>query len=158
MTAVGHASSVTYVDLATWGMGVLILMGLSKGWGWVEASGHLHTATARAIIGTDAIRNRRRNYRHRNHCDQQMPKHQKPGPRFAICIHSDDPDLLTPRMIYEVLPDESAAKSKYIRVVDNEGEDYLYPADYFVFVDFPQAIEQALRRVAPPVSKAVPAT
>ena len=45
--------------------------------------------------------------------------------QFAICIRSDDADLLTPRRIYEVLPDESAAKSRYIRVVDNEGEDYL---------------------------------
>jgi hypothetical protein len=87
-----------------------------------------------------------------------MAKRQKSAPRFAICVHSDDPDLLTPRMIYEVLPDESAAKSKYIRVVDNEGEDYLYPADYFVFVDFPQAIEQALRRIALPAPKAAPAT
>jgi len=52
--------------------------------------------------------------------------------------------LLTPRRIYEVLPDGSAAKSQYIRVVDNEGEDYLYPAAYFLFVDFPPAVEQAL--------------
>jgi len=70
-------------------------------------------------------------------------------PQFAICINTDDPDLLTPRMIYEVLPDESAAKSNYLRVVDNEGEDYLYPADYFVFVDLPQVVEQVLRLPLP---------
>ena len=46
--------------------------------------------------------------------------------RYAVCIKSDDPDLLTPRKIYEVLPDASAEKSNYIRVIDNEGEDYLY--------------------------------
>lgn len=68
-------------------------------------------------------------------------KHKK---QFAICVRTDDPDLLTPRRVYEVLPDESAAKSKYIRVIDNEGEDYLYPASYFVFVDFPPAVRQAL--------------
>jgi hypothetical protein len=51
-------------------------------------------------------------------------------------------------MIYEVLPDESAAKSKYVRVIDNEGEDYLYPADYFVFVDFPREVARALLRAA----------
>jgi hypothetical protein len=72
-------------------------------------------------------------------------------PQFAICISTDDPDLLTPRMIYEVLPDESAAKSYYIRVRDNEGEDYLYPADYFVFVNFPQTIEQTLLRISLPI-------
>ena len=70
-------------------------------------------------------------------------------PQFAICINTDDPDLLTPRMIYEVLPDETAAKRNYLRVVDNEGEDYLYPADYFVFVDLPQVVEQVLRLPLP---------
>ena len=61
-----------------------------------------------------------------------------------ICIHTDDTNLLTPRRIYEVLSDEGAARSKYIRVIDNEGEDYLYPASYFVPVEFPLAVEQAL--------------
>jgi hypothetical protein len=50
--------------------------------------------------------------------------------------------------LYQVLPDESAAKSNYIRVIDNEGEDYLYPADYFIFVDFPREIERALLRAS----------
>ncbi|MCP3964244.1 MAG: hypothetical protein GY719_40965 [bacterium] len=68
--------------------------------------------------------------------------------RLAICLRTDDPDLLTPRRIYEVLPDESAARSDYLRVIDNEGEDYLYPAGYFVFMDFPPAIEQALREAS----------
>ena len=73
-----------------------------------------------------------------------MPTRGKSKRQFAICIQTDDPDLLTLRRIYEVLPDESAAKSQYIRVIDNEGVDYLYPAAYFVFVDFPPAVEQAL--------------
>jgi hypothetical protein len=73
-----------------------------------------------------------------------MSRREKPAPKFAVCIQSDDADLLTPRMIYQVLPDESAAKSKYVRVVDNEGEDYLYPAEYFMFLDLPLKIERAL--------------
>ena len=76
-----------------------------------------------------------------------MTKHPNPTPKFAICINTDDLDLLTPRMIYQVLPDESAAKSNYIRVIDNEGEDYLYPADYFIGVDFPLPVEYTLLRV-----------
>ncbi len=67
-----------------------------------------------------------------------------PARQLAVCLRSDDSDLLTPRRIYEVLPDKSAARSNYLRIIDNEGEDYLYPADYFVFVDFPPAVEQAL--------------
>ena len=73
-----------------------------------------------------------------------MTKQKDTAPQFAICVNTDDPDLLTPRMIYQVMPDESAAKSNYIRVIDNEGEDYLYPAEYFILFDFPPAIERAL--------------
>ncbi len=80
-----------------------------------------------------------------------MKKDQKSKPQFAICINTDDPGVLTPRMIYEVLSDESAVKSNYIRVIDNEGEDYLYPADYFIFVNFPQTIEQTLLRISLPI-------
>jgi hypothetical protein len=69
--------------------------------------------------------------------------------KYAICIQTDDPDLLTPRMVYEVLPDESAAKSNYVRVVDNEGEDYLYPAEFFVFVNFPAGVKRTLQKVLP---------
>jgi len=46
------------------------------------------------------------------------------------------------------LPDEKAAKSKFIRVIDNEDEDYLYPANYFIFVEFPAAVERALLRAS----------
>ncbi len=73
-----------------------------------------------------------------------MTTRPSPARQLAVCLRSDDSDLLTPRRIYEVLPDESAARSQYLRIIDNEGEDYLYPADYFVFVDFPPAVEQAL--------------
>ncbi|HKZ80268.1 MAG TPA: hypothetical protein VJ124_18480 [Pyrinomonadaceae bacterium] len=77
-----------------------------------------------------------------------MPTRPKSRRQFAICIRTDDPDLLTPRRIYEVLPDKSAAKSQYVRVIDNEGEDYLYPGTYFVFADFPPAVEQALMQAS----------
>ena len=77
-----------------------------------------------------------------------MARRRPQPPQFAICIRSDDPDLLTPRMIYRVLPDTSAARSRFVRVIDNEGEDYLYPADYFVLVDLPAAVERALLRAS----------
>ena len=78
-----------------------------------------------------------------------MTKRSNPTPRFAVCVSTDDPDLLTPRMIYQVLPDDSgAARSDYVRVIDNEGEDYLYPAKYFVFVELPRAVERAILRAS----------
>jgi hypothetical protein len=73
-----------------------------------------------------------------------MSTDKTPVPKFAVCVQSDDPDLLTPRMIYQILPDDGAAKSSYVRVVDNEGEDYLYPANYFIFIDLPHEIERAV--------------
>jgi len=72
------------------------------------------------------------------------PKRER---RFAICIKTDDPDLLTPRKIYEVLPDASAEKSDFVRVVDNEGEDYLYPASCFIFVNLPVEVKKVLEHV-----------
>lgn len=64
--------------------------------------------------------------------------------KFAICIFAEKDTLLTPRKIYQVLPDEKAERSDYIRVVDDEGEDYLYPQKYFVFVPFSREIEKVL--------------
>jgi hypothetical protein len=68
--------------------------------------------------------------------------------RLAICIKTDDPDLLTPRKIYEVIPDASAEKSNFVRVIDNEGEDYLYAASCFVFISLPQDVKKLLQRVS----------
>lgn len=73
---------------------------------------------------------------------------QNSAPQFAICIQTDDAALLTTRMIYQVLPDESASRSNYVRVIDNEGEDYLYPADYFVVINLPREVERALLRAS----------
>lgn len=77
-----------------------------------------------------------------------MAVHESAQKSFVICVRSDDADLLTPRRIYEVLPDDDAARFRYVRVIDNEGEDYLYPLDHFVFVDFPPAVEEALRQAS----------
>jgi hypothetical protein len=57
-------------------------------------------------------------------------------PRFAVCIDNTAyPDDLKVRTSYQVLPDESATRSNYVRVVDETGEDYLYPAELFVMID-----------------------
>lgn len=77
-----------------------------------------------------------------------MTKRRNSTPRFAVCVNTDDPDLLTPRMLYQVLPDDSAGRSNYVRVIDNEGEDYLYPAEYFIFLDLPREVERALLRAS----------
>ena len=70
-------------------------------------------------------------------------------PRFAICLNNAGyPDDLKVRTVYQVLPDESAARSNYIRVIDETGEDYLYPAEYFVFVEVPSEAAKTLMLAA----------
>ena len=50
--------------------------------------------------------------------------------------------------MYQVLPDEAAAEDGYMRVIDESGEDYLYPQDYFVLIELPQVAEKALLSAA----------
>ena len=51
----------------------------------------------------------------------------------VICVKNDHyPASLEPRKIYRVLPDAKAASLHMIRVIDESGEDYLYPEDYFI--------------------------
>jgi hypothetical protein len=51
---------------------------------------------------------------------------------------------LEKRKIYEVLPDFEAAKHDQIRVIDESGEDYLYPERFFAEIDLPQPLRRAL--------------
>jgi len=74
---------------------------------------------------------------------------RKPALKFAVCIsNADYPASLELHKIYRVLPDEDAATDGDLRVVDESGEDYLYPAEYFVFVDLPRSVEKSLLRAA----------
>jgi hypothetical protein len=67
---------------------------------------------------------------------------------FAICVYSDDPRSLEVRKVYQVLPDESAAESDYLRVVDETGEDYLYPADHFILLEVPSKAHRELLKAS----------
>jgi hypothetical protein len=67
--------------------------------------------------------------------------------QFVVCIRNKDyPASLELRKLYRVVPDLEAAKHHQIRVVDESGEDYLYPEGYFVPVPLPQAAERAILR------------
>ena len=75
-------------------------------------------------------------------------KKPKTSIRFVLCIRNDDCDDLEMRKVYQVITDPDAAAEGYIRIVDESGEDYLYPADYFVSIELPTA---ALKVLALPV-------
>ena len=64
---------------------------------------------------------------------------------FALCIENKDCDDLEKRKVYQVLPDGEAAKEGYLRIVDESGEDYLYPDSYFILVKLPREAQDALQ-------------
>ena len=64
--------------------------------------------------------------------------------KFVLCIENRDCDDLVKGKVYRIIPDQSAVDESYVRVVDESGEDYLYPDDYFVTVELPQEAEKAL--------------
>jgi hypothetical protein len=67
---------------------------------------------------------------------------------FAICIHNGEyAGTLDLRKVYEVLEDAAAGKRNYVRVIDESGEDYLYPKSWFVSVAVPENVEQLLHEL-----------
>jgi hypothetical protein len=70
--------------------------------------------------------------------------------QFLLCVRNRGCDDLELRKLYERIPDKVAEREGYVRVVDESGEDYLYPEAYFAAVDLSRRAERALaRRVAP---------
>jgi hypothetical protein len=64
--------------------------------------------------------------------------------RFLLCVRNKGCGDLQLRKLYECLPDPRSAKEGFVRVVDESGEDYLYPATHFVAVELPREAERAL--------------
>ena len=69
--------------------------------------------------------------------------------QFAICVANEGYDDLEVWKVYRVLPDAKAAEVGCIRIIDESGEDYLYPAQRFVAVDFPREVRARLPRSQP---------
>ncbi len=68
--------------------------------------------------------------------------------QFVLCIKNDGCDDLEIRKIYEVLPDKNAAKDDYIRIIDESGEDYLYPSNYFYRIEIAANVRETLLQIA----------
>ncbi|HLF91218.1 MAG TPA: hypothetical protein VI451_19895 [Anaerolineales bacterium] len=66
-------------------------------------------------------------------------------PKFAICINNKDyPASLELHKIYRIIPDEEAEAEDDVRVIDESGEDYLFPAEYFLLLALPAALTKQL--------------
>jgi hypothetical protein len=76
-----------------------------------------------------------------------MKASKHPSQRFAICVDNTDyPASLELHKVYRVLADKEAQKDGDLRVIDESGEDYLYPASYFVLVKLPRDTAKSLDR------------
>jgi hypothetical protein len=65
--------------------------------------------------------------------------------QFVVCLKNEGYEVsLERRKIYRVLPDPEAAKHRQIRVIDESGDDYLYPQSFFAPIELPQAIRRAV--------------
>jgi hypothetical protein len=64
---------------------------------------------------------------------------------FVLCVRNKDfPASLELRKVYQLLRDDAASKHRQVRVIDESGEDYLYPEEYFVPIKLPPVAEKAV--------------
>ena len=69
------------------------------------------------------------------------------GASFVLCVdNSESPASLELHKIYRVIADRGALERGDLRVVDESGEDYLYPGDWFIPIDLPPDIRVKLTR------------
>ena len=74
---------------------------------------------------------------------------RKESPKFVVCLKNDDYEAsLEPRKVYQALPDKEAESHKLLRVVDESGEDYLFPASLFSPISPPQTLVKELALTA----------
>lgn len=66
----------------------------------------------------------------------------KPNGRFAVCVETGGYAVSLERWkIYRVVRDDEAQAHGQLRVVDESGQDYLYPARYFQPIELPPALQ-----------------
>lgn len=66
---------------------------------------------------------------------------------FAVCLATSEDEDVEVGKVYRILPDAKATEVGCLRVIDESGEDYLYPAERFMVLDLPEAERERLRAV-----------
>jgi len=68
---------------------------------------------------------------------------------FVVCVRNEGYEAsLEFRKIYRTIPDTSAERNHLVKVIDQSGEDYLYPNDFFLPIELPKALEKVFLAVA----------
>jgi hypothetical protein len=78
-----------------------------------------------------------------------MSEKKKVPRRYAVCITNKGNEASLERnKLYVLLRDRKAEADGLVRVIDEDGEDYLYPADWFVAVEVPKAVQASLLKAS----------
>jgi hypothetical protein len=78
-----------------------------------------------------------------------MAEKKRTSRRYVVCISNKGNEASLERnKLYVVLPDPKAEADGLLRVIDEDAEDYLYPADWFVAVEVPRAVQASLRKAS----------
>jgi len=65
--------------------------------------------------------------------------------QLVVCLRNEGYEVsLERRKIYQALPDPVASKHRQLRVIDESGEDYLYPSRLFRIIELPQSLRRAV--------------
>lgn len=67
--------------------------------------------------------------------------------QFVVCVNDEGIDDISLGMVYRLLPDDKAAQEGFMRIVDDSGEDYLYPQDRFIPIEVPDQDSERLSAV-----------
>jgi len=78
-----------------------------------------------------------------------MAEKKRTSRRYVVCISNKGNEASLERnKLYVVLPDPRAEADGLLRVIDEDAEDYLYPAEWFVAVEVPRAVQASLRKAS----------
>ena len=111
---------------------------------WLEAAGKFKGEEEAMREHIDEIYAERRRQREEveRELDMETPKIAL---QFVVCINNTEyPSSLERNKIYRTLPDEDAAADGDLRIIDESGEDYLYPANWFFPIALPQVLQQSV--------------
>lgn len=71
-----------------------------------------------------------------------------PSAQLVVCVAQEGADDLQVLRVYRRLPDQTAESKGYLRVIDDSGEDYLYPEEWFLPLTLPPLVEEKLEALA----------
>ena len=78
-----------------------------------------------------------------------MSVKKKMSRRYAVCIRNEGNEASLERnKLYVVLPDRKGQADGLVRVIDEDGEDYLYPAEWFVALEVPRVVALSLLKAS----------